>query len=330
MTTDASFCQQRLLTQLYNIPPNRITITNPYTSGRFTKMQLDMRRKVEILKYSANKSSTQTNNLTKKEQFALLVRGGLSRTTAVIQSNAVSCNIDDEIPTPTSSCDVPGPVTYLTYDKTVPLYNYSNFNTRPYSDIAQSNGEPWQFVVLSNVLIYDNQQSIIDYLIINNTISKQSFNYTASIPFSITATGNIPPNSSGFNGNLTIALDDATLEIYFNPNNLVKSVSLNDIVGQSVTIHIPSNATSTAKTFRVTQFIGNLLFQNILLYTTSSYVYTFMLKAKLSVSPVNSGVVTGIAVVANTSSSIPTNEAIECSIVSTHTATNLGASIQGV
>lgn len=328
MATDTSFCQQRYLTQLYNIPPNRITPENPYASGRFTKIQLDMRRKVEILKYSANKSSSQTNNITKKGQFAMLARGGLTRAAANIQNNATSCDADDEIPTPTSSCDVPGPVTYLTYDKNVPLYNYSNFNTRPYSDFVQSYTSPWQFVVLSNILTLDNQRSIIDYLIINNTISKSSFNYTVTVPFSITATGTIPANSAGFTGNINIALTDATLEIYFNEGNLVKSVSLNNLVGRNVIINIPSNSTSSAISFRVNQFVGNLLFQNIMLYTTATYVYTFMLKANLTVSPINSGVLNSIAIVANPSSAI--SEAVECTIFSSHTATSLGASITGV
>lgn len=331
MTTDSSFCQQRLLTQLYNIPPNRITPYNPYSSGRFTKMQLDMRRKTEILKYSANKSSTQTNNLTKKEKFALLVRGGLSRTSAAVQSNAVSCDADDAIPTPTSSCDVPGPVTYLTYDNTVPLYNYSGFNTRPYSEFAQDYKGPWQFVVLSNILVYDNGRSITNYLIINNTISKSSYNYTVNVPISISVAGTVPPYNAttpAFSGNAMVSLVDVALEIYFNTDNLVKRIPLYGLTNFSVSLNIPTNTTSSAKSFRLNQFVGNLLFPNISLYTTASYVYTFTLNANLTVTPNNTGLFNYIAVVANTPSVV--SESIGCTLLSTHTAVNLGASISGV
>lgn len=331
MTTDSSFCQQRYLTQLYNIPPNRITPENPYVSGNFTKYQLDMRRKVEILKYSANKSSTKTNNITKKGQFALLARGGLSRSTANIPANAPSCEADDAIPTPTSSCDVPGPVTYLKYESNVPLYNYSNFNTRPYSELTQSYNGPWQFVVLSNVIIYDNGKNTIDYLIINNTISKPMFTYSITIPFSISVTGTIPPYNPinpAFTGNVNILLTDAILEIYFNAGNLVKSINLNNLSNLNVVINIPRNTTSSAKSFHINQFIGNLLFPNITLFTVSSYVYTFILTAKLDISQNNTGLFNSIAIVANATSVV--SEAVGCTIVSSHNAVNLGSSINGV
>ena len=99
-TTDSSFCVQRSLAQLNNVPLTRFTPINPYRTTPYTKMQLDMRRKAEILKYSANKSASQTNNLTKKEQFALLVKGGLSRTQANIQSNSnavINCEAADNM-----------------------------------------------------------------------------------------------------------------------------------------------------------------------------------------------------------------------------------------
>ena len=69
--------------QLMNIPPVRYDnlANNPYnliypgTSKKFTKMELDMRRKVEVLKYNANNSSTQTNRFTKAEIYAQAVSG---------------------------------------------------------------------------------------------------------------------------------------------------------------------------------------------------------------------------------------------------------------
>jgi hypothetical protein len=39
------------------------------------KFKLDMRRKVEILKHDNNATNTKTNNLTKKQQWSMLVNG---------------------------------------------------------------------------------------------------------------------------------------------------------------------------------------------------------------------------------------------------------------
>lgn len=331
MTTDSSFCQQRLLIQLYNIPPNRITPENPYLSGRFTKHQLDMRRKTEILKYSANKSSTQTNNLTKKERYALFARGGMVRAGANVVTDAVNCSLDDTIPTPTSSCDVPGPVTYLMYDSTVPLYNYSGFNTRPYSEIAQGYSNPWQFVILPNILVFDNGTSVIHYLIINNTISKTAYEYTVTVPVGITIAGIVPAYNAttpAFFGTVKVSLIDAILKVYFNKNNLVKNMNASSLTNFDVSLNIPENLTSSPKPFSMTQFIGNITFANLNLYTTPSYVYTFMLNANLTMTPNNTGLFNYIAVIANMSSVV--SESIGSTILSTFVAVNTGASINGV
>ena len=69
----ATLCDQRKKQMLFNIPQARYTPQSPY-NGTYTKFQLDMRRKAEILKYSNNTSSTKTNNLTRSEKFAQLVR----------------------------------------------------------------------------------------------------------------------------------------------------------------------------------------------------------------------------------------------------------------
>jgi len=69
----ATLCDQRKKQMLFNIPQTRYTPQSPY-NGIYTKYQLDMRRKAEVLKYSNNTSSSKTNNLTKSEKFAQLVR----------------------------------------------------------------------------------------------------------------------------------------------------------------------------------------------------------------------------------------------------------------
>lgn len=65
---------------LFNVAPPRAETISPYsTNPNLTKAQFDMRRKAEILKHSNNRQNTKTNNLTKKQHWAMLARGNGTR-----------------------------------------------------------------------------------------------------------------------------------------------------------------------------------------------------------------------------------------------------------
>ena len=101
----------------------------------YTQKQLDERRKCEILKYTKN-----SNQMTKKEQFAAAARGTLlpkrgfaMQTDTVTNSNVAGLQqIGNRLvcPSPvtrcslTTDCNVPGAPIVLCYDPAVPLYNY--------------------------------------------------------------------------------------------------------------------------------------------------------------------------------------------------------------
>ena len=62
-------CDQRKQQMVFNIPPIRFTPISPYEKyPQFTKTQFDMRRKAEVLSYTASKSNTKTNNFTKAKR----------------------------------------------------------------------------------------------------------------------------------------------------------------------------------------------------------------------------------------------------------------------
>jgi hypothetical protein len=68
-----SICSLRRAQMLTNVPPSRIELeASPYVSG-YRKIDLDMRRKAEILKYQ--NASLKTNSFTKRQQFSRLVKG---------------------------------------------------------------------------------------------------------------------------------------------------------------------------------------------------------------------------------------------------------------
>lgn len=142
----AALYAQKRINQLNNIPPPRVELqTNPYINTIYTKHQLDMRRKSEILKYSANSQNSKVNNLTNAQRWANIARGTTevkqSRINKIINDQLnnidISCPNDALIETPTSSSDIPGPIIYLIDDESVPLYNYKNTNV--YNNLGNKN-----------------------------------------------------------------------------------------------------------------------------------------------------------------------------------------------
>jgi hypothetical protein len=124
MSLECELYNDRKILALNNTPQTRITTVSPYP--KYTSFQLDMRRKVEILKYQNVTSNSKTNNFSKKQQWSMLVNGVTKNASqATINGTAVTeCLLDDLIPTLSSSCDVPGKSIILQYDPSIPLYNY--------------------------------------------------------------------------------------------------------------------------------------------------------------------------------------------------------------
>jgi hypothetical protein len=295
---DADFCQQRSIKQRTNNPLSRFSLDsiNPYLTKQFTKQQLDMRRKVEILKYSANKSSAQTNNLTKREKFALLVRGGFGNTAGlnIGKRGNANCTEDATAPTPTSSCNVPGPVIYLQADESVPLYNYSGFNIRTYPNYVPDNATPWQFVVNPDVPI-DNDPTASNpayYLIINNVINYPQHSFNVVAPIEITFSGTVPVTTTQptyLYAPVNIKILSAKLNAYYNSNfsNSVEIVdnSVSNLIDGPTLPEVAFNVLPNyVGTFISTQFFGTLEFNGLTLYTAPTYVYGFKLDLTIGVS----------------------------------------------
>lgn len=275
MSNDPSnLCQQRAIALQNNEPLTRFTPVSPYVGGRFTKMQLDMRRKVEILKYNANKSSSQTNNLTKKQSYALLARGSLhTPSQTVLLSNSVNCAADNSIPTPSSSSDVPGQVVYLYEDRAVPLYNYSGFNARTYPEYNPGNKAPWKVVTYSDVSLNSQIPGNLFYLIVSDYIDKPIHTYDVNIPVGISISGTRLSGSKP--DNIYVSVQYANLSVYYN-NGMVTTIrnpGIGNSTGLSIGFDVSNNS---AGPFRITQYLGNLGFNQIRLFTSPTYVYSFL------------------------------------------------------
>jgi hypothetical protein len=267
------------------MPLTRFTPANPYASRTHTKFQLDMRRKAEILKYSSNKLSTQTNNLTKSQKYALLVRGRLPPVSQSLKdektqnpNTKIICD-SSQIQMPTTSSNVPGKVMNLYLDETVPLYNYSNFNARTYSNYVPTDSDPWQFVVLNDVPIglssnTANNENVttgnIYHLIIRNNINEPKSNFKIVTPISLSVSGETTSSS--------ITLTDASLSVFYN-TRFVKSIRAT----YESKINFSWNNITTSSTQPYSN-IKNLVFDDVLLYTVATYAYTFTLNMNIDLS----------------------------------------------
>ena len=286
---------------VHKTPPPRIdslalspyspNIINPTTKKPYTQFDLNMRRKAEILKYSSNRQSTQTNNFTKKQQWAQIATGNyqkfsptlytpITNTATGATSYTLVCDVSG-VRTPSYACDVPGPLIYLYDDPNVLLYMYQT-NQDAYAIIPNSIPNPFQIQDLGisitplltglNYFKPTNFSSVIVTQGIVNPLTR----FTITIPIGIRFIGTV----AEFQNNVSYSFVSPTnvaLNIYYgesnqpnsnipynsatNPNS---SYQLNGIFvsGQSSGT-IAFNVVDTNQSFIFDTYIGSVQFANI-------------------------------------------------------------------
>ena len=268
---------QRTRFQIFNVPPIRYDnlSNNPYekintnTGKKFTKFEIDMRRKAEILKHKANKSSTQTNNLTKAEIYAQAVSGKYQQRTYskdhVDDNKVKSCPVNMKIPS--SSSDVPGPIIDLYEDVNVPLYNYDNTTIDTNYGVLTQGTSPyhgkdtWNSSIISNVSSSDNgintdkQNAIIACIFIYYAdVPYKTFSMTTPISLQIKGT------RSGTDNSMNFTISNISTNIIFNNNRVSYSTITNTINNNSSqTFVVPCSSSS----FSTTYYLGLLKMTNI-------------------------------------------------------------------
>jgi hypothetical protein len=208
-----------------------------------------MRRKAEILKYAPNKSSSQTNNLTRSQKWAQIVSGNYnvpqsnqsSSQVPPVSTNDNPCPLDDLIPTPTSSSDIPGPIINLINDESVKLYNYMNpIMTRTYSELdMEQTTEPSKYLY-SDVVVYNSIQpasiSTVSSIYYRYLPNPKLYTYRLNtIPIGIELSGNIRSDSASKPNTIRIVTSMPSIDLYYNttinatPNKVVTD-GLQDIL----------------------------------------------------------------------------------------------------
>ena len=314
-TTDISLCdvlkQNQRILQIQN-PPTRYNPPNPYNKG-YTQFQLNMRRKAEILRYDPIRQSGQTNSLTKSQRWSQVVSGrfqkqsytkiaqpdGTTTIDGIIvnpESQFIPINCPDNklnILTPTTACNVPGPVIQLYNDGTTPIYMLASKKdpyaipnpTKPTIYYSQSyNDITTTYVNVSetnNFINMTKPQKIASLYLVSPILDTMTF--SMSFPISVYVGGSIASINVGYPGSNTpiiVTILGVTLTALYGSNRYTITPAP---TFQYYTNPISFNILPTNTTFFASSCIGQLQISNIQMPTITGYVFDFLLSFTMNV-----------------------------------------------
>ena len=250
--------QRRQLAQLRK-PPNRYEgLKNPYLSG-VTQYQVDMRRKVEILQYKKNVSTT---NL-------ITARGRYKNVFNSIANDI--CPEDLALPTLSSSSDVPGPITNLQYDASIPLYNIASTDDN-YANLNQkTDTNPIFTLYAENNVLVQNETSVTIASITIDQPTESSTTFNIRIPIGIYISADVSGNNVYESSYI---INSLTFGVYYNGSKVptTQTQSFTSVMTRIV-------STTNRATISGVKYVGNLQISNLTLPTQPGYVYEFRMSA---------------------------------------------------
>ncbi len=279
-----NICNQRRMNMLYNIPLPRVAPVNPYinddgSSTGITQDQINMRRKVEILKY--NNQPSQTNKLTRAEIYAQRTSGRYNIRIGT-DLTSINCPNDSTIPTLSTSSDIPGNPVILYEDPNIPLYNYkpntTGFGDQIYDDTTELIFNPYSNAGSLVPALTDIAQLVIRKRILTDITS---FNYR--IPISLSITGSNVPISMA-STLVNISLSCISVDIYYNNSQFAQpttySLNTTGLSGVSIVMNATSDISQNSIVpdtfdFKAVLYIGFINMENIRLTTEPYFIYTF-------------------------------------------------------
>ncbi len=252
--------------------------SNPYSSrlwSRFkpadydrailTPVQLDERRKCEILKYKKNSSQ-----MTKKEQYAAAARGTLlpkrgfaMQTDTITNPNVANLPMVGNVfvcPSPTqkcsltTDCDVPGPAIPLCYNPEIPLYNYIRTYEYKTSEVLRSQIPTTALTAPNNLVITGGNKKLTASWSPPDTDIYGTFGGADLTGYRIAYSSDrnnwtyIPKATGGYVGNAITSYDISGSDIVNNAAYYVKVDSVNSAIPNRMSAF---PAISSATTFLV-------------------------------------------------------------------------------
>jgi hypothetical protein len=330
--------QQNQRRALFNIPPPRLNIVSPYPL--YSPFQLNMRRKAEILKYNSSQQNTKSNNPTKKQKFANLVKktGNVSQYQANLQtySNLV-CQADIVKPTLSTSCNVPGPPIMLQYDPTIPLYNYGNYkDNRSYAITNKVSDAIYNAYNLNTIEFFNNllTTDIVPDAVLGDNIELGIYTFTGNLG-SLIIGNNLKETTYSFNILTPMAIwfygfnrnnDNHQVELSIRITEIVANIYYNDVLVTSaqpenlnfISVECDTSSLAYGNIFYAIQYVGMLRINNLVLQTPPNTVYSIKYVAKYEYNsfPINNRVEfikTGLF--ANLQTATSDNYIYNCSLV---------------
>lgn len=308
--------KQRQLLALWTAPPQRLNLNSPYINTYdflgngtlvYTKEQLDMRRKVEILRYA--NTDTKTNSLTKNQKWSqlnttqnrFLSQYKIEQYASTPNLQPICNNLTQ--PTSTIACDVPGPPMILQYDPAVPLYNYAT-NVDSFSFLPPSPIFTFEFLTKNEIYFLTNYNRTIlmdvsgdiSTIITNTTMNDlgvilmgtglqlNTYTFQLITPVGIWINGFISPTAKDYmqltppssEYNIEIGITAYTINIFYSDTVIyTTTISIStpgDYLLSTMTFNLASLNTEPTLDFYAIQYIGNLA-MDITLPVQPTYVY---------------------------------------------------------
>jgi hypothetical protein len=259
---------------LFNVPPTRFTPISPYeTNPSITQYELDMRRKVEILKYKKNTVGA----LSKKQQFSQAIKGATQRRNySQTQIADIQIGENTELvcpPTISTSAGVPGPAFYLSLDTNVPLYNY--IVTRNYATENQEDTETkWLYTQINDVVGNDIKIATLN---IRKPIDQAVYFYTftTSVGVQIRGSKSFPGGDTKFSTKLIT--DDVNIIVKYGDVPITQLSTPVVSFSPGFLTDISGNVTANAA-FSGSIYMGNMTVTNLALLTSPGYTYDIWIK----------------------------------------------------
>ena len=262
---------------IFNIPPPRYTPQNPYSEG-WTKEQLDMRRKAEVLKYN----KTANARTTKTQSWLQIVRGVYQRRTysGAYLSGINNADADCEtVITYSTGAGIPGPQIPLYLDPRVPLYNY---NTQQQA-LGINNDEEtdmWRTKYDTNLL---SLRPNIFTINIRTPIDNTQYKYTLRTSFGLYLDG----SSNALDYNVSVSFKQTSIKVLHggalvstSPTITFDSEFISDGYGN---IKKDISGSLLGGPYAGAIYLGNMTISNLLLPTAAGKTYDIVLEPVISI-----------------------------------------------
>jgi hypothetical protein len=272
--TNSNLCKEYLKYMQYNVPLPRYTPVSPYgKSQSYTKYDLDMRRKAEVLKYRS--LASQDNGTTKTQKLAFLFNN-VTRLKHIIDRSQACENIVSS----STACDVPGPPVNLYLDEKVPLYNY--IKTYTFGDFSDTVGILNWSTDTDEDLPFDNGKADILFSIIYNNTKSGFTTYSFKSPVAIFIEGTknpSPPPGATPVKRISVQIIKINVLVLY-ADNYIKFLTLPVLTRPNPSI-LEIELANDATDFTASKYIGAISVSNLKLITQYQYVYDISLKFTL-------------------------------------------------